>query len=92
MVPFLSATEPVDKAACPNGTHQCRNGYCVAVAFLCDGENDCNDEEGEEGPSDEDNCPNDCEDGKCKATFSPPGYPNVESQGNDAHTKNCVSF
>ncbi|XP_050691158.1 prolow-density lipoprotein receptor-related protein 1-like isoform X1 [Eriocheir sinensis] len=57
-----TTTEPVDKAACPNGTHQCRNGYCVAVVFLCDGENDCNDEEGEDGPSDEDNCPNACED------------------------------
>lgn len=71
LVHFLSATEPVDKAACPSGTHQCRNGYCVAVVFLCDGENDCNDEEGEEGPSDEKDCSTVvCEEGKAKAAHS----------------------
>lgn len=42
---------------------------CVAVRFLCDGENDCNDEEGEDGPSDEADCQLSCAEGESEATF-----------------------
>ncbi|KAK7083494.1 hypothetical protein SK128_020529, partial [Halocaridina rubra] len=44
------------ETSCSPGNFQCRNGRCIAAVFLCDGDNDCRDENETGISSDEAEC------------------------------------
>ncbi|XP_047488646.1 low-density lipoprotein receptor-related protein 1-like [Penaeus chinensis] len=56
-------TAPAE-TSCPAGTHQCRNGRCIAAVFVCDADDDCMDSNLTLPPSDEMSCNYTCLDGQ----------------------------